>query len=714
MSTQALILRVQLHDPRYHGRPDWPPSPGRVFQALVAGASQDVDQDETAQRAFRWLETLEPPTIGAPRAVKGEAITYFVPNNDLDAKGGDPEKIPEIRTGKVVQPHLLVSDEPLLYVWRFEGHLDDAERLVRLAEGLYQLGRGLDMAFARAEVKPAGDADNVLAAYCGVVLRPSHGASGAARGGGRSLSTACVGTFESLRRRYAAQGERFQVEGRGKTRTTVFVQPPKARFREVEYESPPDRFLFDLRSNGDPGSFASHPLSSAHGLVVVLRDAARERLVRSMGREPEVEAVLVGARPGEAELVPGRLRARIIPLPSIGHEHTDPAIRRVLVELPQGGPLRAGDVRWAFSGLALDDGTVLVESADDRMMKHFAGPARRWQSLTPLALPAARRRIEPTRQREEAKDAPERMEEEAEAASAVRQALRHAGVRAKALRVDLSREPTLPQGERVEAFAALPRFAKERLWHVDIELDRAVSGPLVLGDGRFLGLGILRPVVETPVLYAWTIEEGLVAGAEASEVAHHLRRAVLSRAGDAWGQREIPAWVSGHEKDGSPAKGHQHLSFLFDPPRRRLVVVTPQGEERWLDAGRRRLAEALGGMNELRAGRAGLLMLREATLGDGDPLLGPSMVWRSVTPYVVNRHERAESAAGAVEADVQASLAALGFPRAESIDVSGVRSKSGVGLIAEVVIGFSIAVEGPVILGRTRHTSGGIFQAGSR
>jgi len=37
-----LVICVRFHQGRYHGRPqggaDWPPSPARLFQALVAGA----------------------------------------------------------------------------------------------------------------------------------------------------------------------------------------------------------------------------------------------------------------------------------------------------------------------------------------------------------------------------------------------------------------------------------------------------------------------------------------------------------------------------------------------------------------------------------------------------------------------------------------------------------------------------------------------------
>ena len=44
---QSLLIAVRFHEGRYHGQADgfdgdhgWPPSPGRLFQALVAGAAR--------------------------------------------------------------------------------------------------------------------------------------------------------------------------------------------------------------------------------------------------------------------------------------------------------------------------------------------------------------------------------------------------------------------------------------------------------------------------------------------------------------------------------------------------------------------------------------------------------------------------------------------------------------------------------------------------
>ncbi len=80
------------------------------------------------------------------------------------------------------------------------------------------------------------------------------------------------------------------------------------------------------------------------------------------------------------------------------------------------------------------------------------------------------------------------------AAAAVIQALRHAGLSGQSQAVRVQREPFEPNGSRVEPFAGNTRFSKHSLWHVEIEFTTPVSGPLVIGNGRFLGLGLMAPV----------------------------------------------------------------------------------------------------------------------------------------------------------------------------------------------------------------------------
>src|ERR1043165_7967861 len=87
-----LLLTVCWLDDRYHGLlasggpPEWPPSPYRLFQALVAGIARRGELDSALGESLAWLQRLDPPLIIAPRTRPGRVITRFVPNNDSDKK----------------------------------------------------------------------------------------------------------------------------------------------------------------------------------------------------------------------------------------------------------------------------------------------------------------------------------------------------------------------------------------------------------------------------------------------------------------------------------------------------------------------------------------------------------------------------------------------------------------------------------------------------
>jgi CRISPR-associated protein Csb2 len=341
-----------------------------------------------------------------------------------------------------------------------------------------------------------------------------------------------------------------------------------------------------------------------------------------------------------------------------------------------------------------------------------------WRTVTPAALPedARRRRIDPAAKREEAKAGRERVAEQARAAAAVCQALRHAGVRTGVESVRVQREPLDANGARIEAFAGGTRFAKERLWHVEVTFDAAVSGPLAIGDGRFLGLGVLSPLVTTAGIHVLVIESGLIGASDPEHIARALRRAVMARVQAVLGDKPLPAFFSGHEPNGGPARAAKssHLAFLCDLPRSRLMVVAPHALDRRNPTREETdhltvLDEVLQDMYELRAGPAGCLVLRRTWIDvDADPLTGPSSVWESVTSYVVTRHARLGDASAALIANLTAECRRRGLPE-PTVTPQQVRGLAGAGLSGRARLVFPVATSGPVSLGRTRYMGGGLF-----
>ena len=496
--SRALLIHVRLHEGRYHGEGDWPPCPARLFQALVAGAGMN-GRLATFREALEWLERQPAPIIGAPHARRvSQRVMFYMPNNDLDAVQGDPRRIGEIRSAtKVFQPYLFDANVPFLYAWAGIPDKDkhDADAIRSLTDLIYQLGRGIDMAWAWGDVLDSSEVETQLVEYPGKIFRPSGGGNG-----GTVLLCPQPGSLHSLDRRYDAYGKRFSFDGKSVT----FRKAPQPSFKRVSYASPPRHFLYELCSPVDIETFSVWPLARVGELVIALRDGVVQRLEKALpDRKAEIARVLIGRKLDGTNNGLTRERVQIIPLPSIGHHHADRAIRQVLVEIP-AGPLRPDDVNWAFSGLEIPGSPpnesisfVLTPAGDEGMLRHYGinenVGAHTFYTVTPAALPAtaARRRIEPTRKLEEAKKGTERLKEQQSATGVVLQALRHTDVRTAVEEIRVQREPFDGNGQRVETFGAGTRFSKHQLWHVKITFSEPISGPLVIGDGRFLGLGIM-------------------------------------------------------------------------------------------------------------------------------------------------------------------------------------------------------------------------------
>jgi CRISPR-associated protein Csb2 len=742
---RALLISVRFHDGRYHGRPEWPPSPARLFQALLAGAAKGKSLAVDDRNALIFLERLSPPVIAAPAARAGRSFTNYVPNNDLDSVGGDPRRVADIRAAKFIKPILFDASINLLYSWAFDAGEEHAQWLCAIAEQLHQLGRGIDMAWAWGEIVDAEEIEARLAKHGGVVYRPGAGV-------GSVLPCPQRGSLVSLERRFIASGGRFESVGKGRRTQQLFSQAARPRFAAVFYDSPPSRLLLDLRETNEKLDFGLWPLARAVAFVEHVRDLAATAL---MEKRPDaaatVERVFVGRNAKEADK---SARIRIVPLPSIGSPHVVPAIRRVLVEVPPDCPFSSGDIEGAFSGLEVSGrvdsqtGEVFetrLLPADDRMMlRHYGIDGnqgyRIWRTVTPAGLPesTARRRIDPQRlrlelaagrngasaSRKEAKSSGERIDEERRAAAAVVQALRHAGIAARPAAIRVQREPFSSRGARAEDFAPETRFAKELLWHVEIAFAERLRGPLLIGDGRYLGLGLMAPLrdaLRDTMVFAVPAEAG-VAVADGPALVHAARRALMALARDARGG--VPRLFSGHENDGARAASgrHEHVFLAADDDDGdglidRLIVVSPWASDRSRKPDhteRRSFDTVVSKLETLRAGRLGIIALGEPTaLASDDTLIGPANVWESRTLYVATRHAgRRKDVKAALIRDVASECGRRGLPRPIEIEILECKAvPNGGGLKARARLRFAVAIQGPLLLGRDSHRGGGLFAA---
>lgn len=83
-----IALRLELLTGRYvasefnnRNRAEWPPHPARVFSALVA-AYYEAGKPEGGEAALRWLERLPPPQLSFSPASRRDLKVHYVPVND--------------------------------------------------------------------------------------------------------------------------------------------------------------------------------------------------------------------------------------------------------------------------------------------------------------------------------------------------------------------------------------------------------------------------------------------------------------------------------------------------------------------------------------------------------------------------------------------------------------------------------------------------------
>jgi CRISPR-associated protein Csb2 len=199
-------------------------------------------------------------------------------------------------------------------------------------------------------------------------------------------------------------------------------------------------------------------------------------------------------------------------------------------------------------------------------------------------------------------------------------------------------------------------------------------------------------------------------------VARALRRAVMARIQEVLGSgRSLPSFFTGHDRDGLPTGTEDpHLTFAFDPGAKRLLIVAPHMIDRRTPTREevRHLASldaAVTGLRELRAGSSGRLILRGSPIdADSDPLFAPSRSWESVTPYQITRHTKQVGALEALSGDLRVECRRRGLPEAH-VTPREPRGVPGLGLVGSARLTFEVAVEGPIILGKSRHIGGGLF-----
>jgi CRISPR-associated protein Csb2 len=522
-TTRYLCIGVKLLDPLFHGQgdddePEWPPSPMRFFQALVAGSrtgwlngrwSASTDND-ALRLAFEWLEKREPPEIIAPQARKAAAYTFYVPNNDGDA----PRKFDrqDRLTSKVARPYRIVGGTleagdhgTLNFVWPIgEGEWPTAEIhvkvLCREARNLMALGWAIDQAVGHGQVLDAAQLD----ALPGVRWRAWRGHFP----GRQRLRIPKEGSLKDLEAVHESFVNRIRISRRKQTAILEYVPVRKLRcFDTVVYQRtrqlPPRHYAaFELP---DGVAFRQEIAIEVAAMLrsLTCNDTPHRNRYDFSEQFPDVdpEVYLAGHtkdnRSAGADVTPPRFS--YMPLPTIGHKHADGLIRRLLIAEPFGG--NGSCTSWAqqrLHGKRLrdkegDERGVLMQlwrKTSTAMIERYVAESRTWATVTPVILPgfddAKKLKGIPADERHKSTKA-ERL---------FCKALAHAGVPLQALSdITLRKAPFWPGSQHPNLYRR-PDYldsAKNRrfsAWHAHLVFREPVGGPLAIGAGRHAGLGL--------------------------------------------------------------------------------------------------------------------------------------------------------------------------------------------------------------------------------
>lgn len=446
--------------------PDWPPQPDRVFSALVAAwAARGEAPAERA--ALEWLERQDSPRLGASGANYRSAPIAYVPTNDpASGQKGNKAVMPAMRSRQPRRfPAALPDDPTVRLVWP---SADEAPLgvLDALARDVAYVGHSASLTRCRFLVTDVSQA--TLA-----VRRRIY-----------------PGRLQELEARFAA--------GRRPPPGHDIVQPqsrPAAASAWLVLQLTDERP--DAERNGDPTRLTID-LRAAPIACKVLRDAIMSGYGQAGLTVPEW---VCGHQPDGKPSTLSHLA--IVPMAFAGYPNADgrlmgfgliPPAGRVLLDdndfCSAIRALLAGERAELTLKLGRTGELRLTPSFDAKAASlrpaRYCGTARRWTTLTPLILD---RHLKDG-------DGMAEMEEIVRRAS-----LRATGIAARgvvvhkhaAVEAAPSAEPS-GRAPRWTGWNVPERLRSRRLVHATIEFEQEVTGPVLLGAGRFYGLGLCLPV----------------------------------------------------------------------------------------------------------------------------------------------------------------------------------------------------------------------------
>jgi len=517
-----LFLRLEFLTGRYVAtsfhdrlRAEWPPHPSRLYSALAATHFEGRALDETG-RALRWLEQQVPPTLTCSEASARDVKTHYVPVNDGAASDTSP--VSNAWSAYLIACESTGSADKRTTERLTRAYAKAGERSKKSAKSDSKRGRHLLPATRTRQprsfpcvvpedstvhfgwnVDPTPEIRSGLERLAACLVRLGHSSSlvSAAWSSGGPAPDLVPRELGGHLLRWVSPGQLDTLEG-------MHGAHPYAEQRIMPYmpvrygraldEAPQPRSCFSdeflvLRRTGGPRL----PIAVAERVAEAVRQA-----LMSHADDP-VPALLSGHAEDGTALQGDHLA--VVPLPFVGSTHATGDLLGVALVPPRSSslnalqPIHRALAKWESGSepprVALQLGSLgvweLARELDESELKNlrprtWSRAASVFTSATPVVLDRHPGSVRRAGSRAEAR-----------AEDSVRRACERIGV-PPPITVELSQSPFLPGAEHARCFVRRAGSQDHRpLLHVRLRFAERVQGPLLLGAGRYRGLGLLRP-----------------------------------------------------------------------------------------------------------------------------------------------------------------------------------------------------------------------------
>ena len=474
---------------------EWPPHPARFFAALVAAWGGDKgheskEESKAEKRALEWLEALPPPVVvacGIERLHITAPLLYTPTNNDIKTQMAVWQRKEKTHKRKAHNARKAYDAIEVIELRDRKARVIPSARFARPDDEAAATNGASRDRFVRFEWRDADPGEH-RPAFARLFSRTSY-----------------VGHSSSMTRvAFAADGaadrrERFAPDDdNGDLGLRVPFAGFLARLKQTHESSgmPP--------ISGGPAPTIWYRRESKKqtlsgelraGFSLVLRADDLPPLKKFYAFAKELHKALIGAADkGDKEFISGRAaqaddapppRLAILPLPNVGHPHADGRLLGVAFVCSES----ARDF-WSAAQTAIDRALLVSEFRFDgralqfeipseypralNLRRHWGRESHYFATVTPMIADCWPKGDKGNLD---------------SAAHSIEKIVKGATVKA----VHLRRQSAFAGAPPSPAFDMSPHKQKRPWFHLAFELNKPARGPIVLGSGRYFGMGLCLP-----------------------------------------------------------------------------------------------------------------------------------------------------------------------------------------------------------------------------